>query len=297
MQLSTENLVLDANSAIDFQLHTTFSDGVWAPEGLIDHAKAAGFGLIAITDHDRTDTVAELQTLAAAKQMPVLVAAELSTRWRGESVDVLCFGYNPEAPALRQASTRVWDMQHANTTQAFAKMRAKGYTLIKDLLEDDEVEQAKMLATILALPSARQPQELTKLLPKLNAEFDEPALWKVMEEVGVRFEGNDIADVVAAVHEDGGVCLIAHPGRGVYYPVFDPPLLDELRAEVPIDGFEAYYPLHKPEQTAMYLDYAEKHDLLISAGSDSHGNNRDPIPYPAQHVRKLLERVGVTVKA
>lgn len=296
MELSTHNLVLDATSPIDFQLHTIHSDGVWSPESLLDHAKTAGFGLIAITDHDRVDTVAELQTLAHARQMPVLVAAELSTRWRGQSVDVLCFGYNPQAPALHQLSTKVWDMQSANTTQAFAKMRAKGYTLIKELLEDDEVEQARMLATILALPSARQPQELTKLLPKLGVDVDEPALWKIMEDVGVEFQGNDIAEVVEAVHADGGVCLIAHPGRGVYYPIFDAPLLDDLRAEVPIDGFEAYYPLHKPEQTAMYIEYADKHDLLVSSGSDSHGNNRDPIPYPAHYARKLLERVGVTVR-
>lgn len=296
MQLSTQNLVLDATSPIDFQLHTIYSDGMWTPEALIDHAKSAGFGLVAITDHDRVDTVADLQALATAKQMPVLVAAELSTRWHGQSVDVLCFGYNPQAPALRRVSTKLWDMQHANTRQAFANLRAKGYTLIKDLLEDDEVEQAKMLAAILALPSARQPHELAKLLPKLGVEIDEPALWKLMEEVGVRFEGNDIAEVVEAVHADGGVCLIAHPGRGVYYPIFDPPLLDELRAEVPIDGFEAYYPLHKPEQTAMYIEYADKHDLLVSSGSDSHGNNRDPIPYPAHYARKLLERVGITVR-
>ncbi|MCA0455274.1 MAG: PHP domain-containing protein [Chloroflexi bacterium] len=296
MPLSTQGLVLDANSPIDFQLHTVFSDGVWTPEGLLDHAKAADFGLIAITDHDRVDTVADLQTLAAAKGMPVLVAAELSTRWKGQSVDVLCFGYDPAAPHLRQVSTKLWDMQNANITQAFARMRSKGYTIIKDLLEEDEVEQAKMLAGILALPSARQPHELAKLLAKLGFEGDEPALWQAMQEVGVRFEGNEIAPVVEAVHADGGVCLIAHPGRGVYYPIFDPPMLDELRAEVPIDGFEAYYPLHKPEQTAMYIEYAAKHDLLVSAGSDSHGNNRDPIAYPAHYARKLLERVGVTVR-
>ena len=55
MELSTHNLVLDANSPVDMQLHTINSDGTWTPEGLVDYLKAEQFGLVAITDHDRVD--------------------------------------------------------------------------------------------------------------------------------------------------------------------------------------------------------------------------------------------------
>jgi hypothetical protein len=65
-----------------------------------------------------------------------------------------------------------------------------------------------------------------------------------------------MADIVDAAQRDGAVCLIAHPGRGGDNPAFDIALLDKLRAEVPIDGLEAQYPLHTPEQTAMYVEYA-----------------------------------------
>jgi 3',5'-nucleoside bisphosphate phosphatase len=92
------------------------------------------------------------------------------------------------------------------------------------------------------------------------------------------------------------VCLIAHPGRGDGYTCFDADLLDALRSETPIDGFEAYYPKHSPEQVAMYLDYARKYDLLTSAGSDSHGPEKPPIKYRAELGRALLERVGITMQ-
>jgi len=33
----TSDLILAAGDAIDLQMHTTFSDGAWAPEHLIGH--------------------------------------------------------------------------------------------------------------------------------------------------------------------------------------------------------------------------------------------------------------------
>ena len=70
----------------------------------------------------------------------------------------------------------------------------------------------------------------------------------------------------------------------------------ELRRAVPIDGFEVYYPAHTPEQIAMYLAYAQKHGLLISSGSDSHGPDNKPIKYRAELSRSLLERAGIQIK-
>ena len=87
----TSHLVLAADAAIDLQMHTTSSDGTWAPEQLIDYLVREQFGLVAITDHDRVDTAAVLQQLAAEKQLPILAAVEMSTSWSGELTDVLCY--------------------------------------------------------------------------------------------------------------------------------------------------------------------------------------------------------------
>src|SRR5262245_49716876 len=95
MKLSTTDLVLASDAAIDLQLHTTYSDGTWLPEQLIDYLAREQFGLAAITDHDRVDTVAALQHLALEKQVALLVATEMSATWQGGVTDVLCFGFDP----------------------------------------------------------------------------------------------------------------------------------------------------------------------------------------------------------
>src|SRR6187399_730082 len=100
VKATTEGLVLAADAVIDLQTHTILSDGVWTPEGLIDHFVREGFGLAAITDHDRADTAIELQRIAAEKGFPLLIAAEITCAWKGEMTDVLCYGFDPEKPAL-----------------------------------------------------------------------------------------------------------------------------------------------------------------------------------------------------
>jgi predicted metal-dependent phosphoesterase TrpH len=100
MNLSTTGLSLTADSAIDLHLHTTYSDGRWIPEPLLDYLLREQFRLAAITDHDRTDTVAVIQQLALDKHLPMLVGVEMTTTWKGEMTDLLCFGFEPNHNAL-----------------------------------------------------------------------------------------------------------------------------------------------------------------------------------------------------
>jgi predicted metal-dependent phosphoesterase TrpH len=285
VELSTRNLVLDGNSGVDMQMHTTNSDGTWSPEKMIDYLKAQKFGIAAITDHDRVDQTAVIQQLAIEKGQPILVAAEFSTHWRGKSVDVLCFGFDPDNETLKAVAASVLERQRENSRQVYDYLLKQGYRF---------EGEADVLEAVLKRPSARQPFALSDLLTTQG--LDAISAWKIIQAGGMSFTTTPIANVVEAVHNSGGVCLIAHPGRGEFWPVFDPQLLEDIRSDVPLDGFEAYYPLHSAEQTAMFVDYAETHDLLVSAGSDSHGKNRDPIQYPAKNSRKLLERLGIQVR-
>jgi len=74
MNPSTTGLHLAADAAIDLHLHTTYSDGRWTPEALLEHLLHEQFGLAAITDHDRVDMLAAMQQLALEKHLPVLAA-------------------------------------------------------------------------------------------------------------------------------------------------------------------------------------------------------------------------------
>src|SRR5713226_10768517 len=286
LEALTPHLVLAPDAAIDLQMHTIYSDGTWTPEQLIDYVVSERFGLICITDHDRVDTVASLQQLAAKKQLPLLAAVEMSTSWKGELTDVLCYGFDPEQNVLHDLAQDIARRQRENTREVYESLRKIGYTFANP----------QELVALLEKPSAQQPHELVALLKKQGYGTGEPSAGKLITDAGFFWVTIDIAAVVDAVHHNGGVCLIAHPGRGGGYTCYDASLLDQLRKAVPIDGFEVYYPAHTPEQIAMYLEYAQKHGLLISSGSDSHGPEYKPIKYQAVLSRSLLERVGIQIK-
>lgn len=285
MKLSTEGLVLAPDAAIDLQVHTHFSDGTWTPEALIEYLLQEEFGLIAITDHERVDSLVSIQELAIEKNMPILVAVEMMCRWQDGITDILCYGFNPENNELSALAEKSAQGQCENSEKIFENLSQKGFSF-----QEAEIHK------ILAKPSSQQPQEIFDFLTKNNYGTEEMPVGRLMKEAGFDWITSDIADVVKAAHQSDAVCLIAHPGRDDGFVCYDADLLDQLRQDVPIDGIEVHYPKHSPEQTAMFLEYVQKHDLLMSAGSDSHGSKKRPIKYPAHLSQKLLERVGIQIK-
>jgi len=287
MKSSTSGLVLASDASIDLQLHTVNSDGNWQPDELIDYLIKDGFKLAAITDHDRIDTAAALQKLALAKHFPLLIAVEMSAVWHGKATDVLCYGFDLDrSNDLNDLAQFVARRQRENTREVYGRL----------VLNDDlppESEDSNDLETILHTPSAQQPHDLVALIKKYRP--DHPAPDKLVKAAGLFFATVDIQAVVATTHKSGGVCLLAHPGRGGDSN-FDEALLDQLRREVPVDGLEVYYPGHSISRISRYLVYARKHNMLVSAGSDSHGRESLPVKYPANLCRMLLERLGIQIE-
>lgn len=284
MNLSATALRLAPDAAIDLQLHTTYSDGRWTVKQLLDYLHREQFGLVAITDHDCVDTAVTIQQLALEKQLPVLVAVEMTTTWKGEMTDLLCFGFDPTHNTLNDLAQDLLRRQQENSLEVYENLERQGYVFPPDAL-----------TAVLAKPSPQQPHALVALLKEHGYGLGDPSAGKLVSSAGGTLMTNDPAAVADAAHQSGGVCLLAHPGRTDGFMAFDGQLLDEFRQEVPIDGLEVYYPLHTPAQTAMYRDYAQRHRLLISAGSDSHGPDKPPIKYRAELCRALLQRVGIQI--
>ena len=291
MNLSAAGLRLAADAAIDLHLHTTYSDGRWAPEALLDHLLDEQFDLAAVADHDRADTVGTIQQLALEKSLPVLVAVEISSEWKGELVDMICYGFDPSHHALRDLALDTFHRQRQNSREVWENLERQGYTLPPGALAD-----------VLDKPNVVQPHALVAVLKEQgygrgepSAGRGEPRAGRILLEAGCAFATNEPAAVVEAAHRSGGLCLLAHPGRGDGFLTFDLESLDEFRRQAPIDGLEVFYPAHTPAQTAMFAEYARRHQLLVSAGSDSHGPDKPPIKYRAELCRDLLERVGVEI--
>lgn len=282
MKLST--IHLSSVSYIDLHMHTIYSDGTWTPEQLLEHLSAEQFSLAAISDHDRTEMVASIQQLAQERNLPVLTAVEMTTTWKGELVDMLCYGFDPEQNTICALAQDVYHRQQENTRAVFETLTRQGY-----------VFPAGALERLVALPVPCQPHAFSALLKEQGYGSAERSTGRILLDAGCAFATSEPAAVVEAAHQSGAVCILAHPGRDDGFVQFNSALLDEFRRIAPVDGLEVYYPVHTPAQKAMYLEYADQNHLLVSSGSDSHGPEKPPIKYPAELSRALLERLGIRV--
>jgi 3',5'-nucleoside bisphosphate phosphatase len=282
----TTKLTLKPDDAVDLHMHTTYSDGRWPAQQLIDYLAVEGFDLVAVTDHDRVDKVAEIQALGAQKGLTVLPGVEMSTQWSGGTTHVLCYGFDPANNELGALTEKVVRLQLENTNAVNAELRRRGY---------DFPRQQEVLATHGG--QLYRPSDNAQLLREHGYAPDKSTSMRMIYEAGYRSIRADIAEAVDVAHRSGAVCLIAHPGRSDSgFTFYDPTLLAQLYSEVPFDGVEVYHPYHSKENVQKYLEFVQEHNLLLSTGSDSHGiPNRMPIKHHAEVSRFLLERLGVTI--
>ncbi len=286
LQPLTTNLTLAPDASIDLHMHTNYSDGRWPAEQLIDFLVTEGFALVSITDHDRVDTVAGIQELATQQNLPVLAGVEMSTQWHGKMGHILCYAFDPQQNYLLEITEMVVNRQLENTYEVNEELRRKGYEFPRQ--EEVLAENGGKL---------RRPADNGRLLREHGYAPDWQTALHIIREAGFHSIMADMATTVDAAHRSGAFCLIAHPGRNERnFTFYDIALLDEVRAEVPLDGIEVYHPYNSPEMVKAYLEYVRKHHLLLSTGSDSHSlPNRMPIKHRAEISRDLLERVGIQV--
>lgn len=277
-------IAIKGESFVDLQTHTHLSDGHWTPEALIGYFVREGFAAAAITDHDRVDTMTTLQNIARERAFPLLVAAEMTTRWQNKIVDLLCFGFEANPTPLRELCDAVHQAQTETSRQVYQNLVQSGY-----FPRYDEAE----LTSLLNSTTSKQPNLLFDLFVHHNPERADDFM--PLKEAGYKLCTNPTDMVVEAAHRSGGVVLIAHPGRTDGFATFDADLLEQFRTEIPIDGIEVYYPRHTPEQIALYETYSRQHGWLMSAGSDSHTPEHPPIKYRADQCSALLARLDIKV--
>src|SRR5712691_11012129 len=192
------HIQITSDTPIDLQMHTTYSDGRWSAEQLFDYLAQEGFGLVAVTDHDRVDTVVSIQQLGAQKQVPVLPAVEISAEFHGKMADVLCFGFDPHDQALRAIADDVRQRQKDNAEEVYAELLRRGYHFPH--------RKAHLAATAGEL---RVAGDCGTLLIKHGYVKDWPSALELVTDAGYREMKADMAETVEAVHRSGGVALIA----------------------------------------------------------------------------------------
>jgi predicted metal-dependent phosphoesterase TrpH len=248
---------------IDLHSHTNESDGTCSPVELVNEAVRAGVRVLGITDHDTFaghDAAAEP---ARAAGVELICGIELSTKLRGHSAHLLGYflGARPAHNGLDEFRGWVADQQ-ASRRERNVRLAAR----LQELGFDITLREAEALGRgMTGRPHFARIMVEKGYVANLRQAFDD-YLDESAKGYVYRREP-EFAEGVERIRRAGGIASLAHPIR-VRGDVAA--MMPEL-CDAGLSAIEAYHSDHDARDTELFLDLAKRYGLLVTGGSDFHG--------------------------
>jgi predicted metal-dependent phosphoesterase TrpH len=246
----------------DLHTHSTASDGTLTPTALVGRAAAAGVRLLALTDHDTIDGVAEAAATARPLGLTLVPGVEISVTWGGRTVHIVGLGVNPDCPDLQAGLAGL---------RAFRDWRAEeiGRRLAKcGIAGAFEGARALSGGTLIGRTHFARFLVSQRLA---GCERDVFKHFLVNGKPGhVAGDWASLASAVGWIRAAGGQAVIAHPARYRLTRTRLLHLIGEFR-ELGGVGLEVVSGSHNRDDAFNFARHAREQRLLASAGSDFHG--------------------------
>lgn len=268
----------------DLHVHTTWSDGVFSPEYMVQKAKEAGLRAIAITDHDAIRGIDEANEAGDKIGVEIVPGIELSTSNGTHDVHILGYFFDPHHPDM------------LDYVEFFQKERIKRARKILEKLWKMGIRlNADVVISSAGHGAVGRPHIADALMEEgFVLSYDE-AFYKYIGDgkpAFVKKPNISPAEGIALIRKSGGLSFLAHPGMDLT----DDEIIQVVKQG--LDGIEILHPKHSEEKVNHFYKFANDHRLLVSGGSDCHGNRKGEmmmgkfnVPYKfIVEMKKVLRR-------
>lgn len=231
-------------------------------DDIIILAKNSGVTTLAITDHDCLAGVVRAELIGQRYGVTVIPAVEFSAtdyKRNNSKVHILC--YLPDKPERLEGLCKSNSLLRKRAGQMMVLKVAKKFPVTPEFItkccqgSTNIYKQHIMQALMECGYTTTIFGDLFKML------FSKESRINVLMES----KYPDPVDIINAIHEAGGIAVLAHPG---FYNNFE--LFEELIPQG-LDGVEVWHPENTPEQQEQLIKIAKKHGLVMTGGSDFHG--------------------------
>jgi phosphoribosyl 1,2-cyclic phosphate 1,2-diphosphodiesterase len=245
----------------DLHCHTRLSDGSMGIDDLIILAKKQGVDKIAITDHDCLAGTVRGRLIGERHGVTVIPGVEISATdsKRGRKVHLLC--YLSDSPNRLEGLCRDNLVKRKRASQHMVIKVSQRYPTTPEMI----VKCASGSTNIYKQHIMHALMECGVTDQIFGSLYDE--LFSRESDINVVVDAKfpEPSEILEAIHEAGGIAVLAHPC------LFDSlELLDELIA-LGLDGIEVWHPQCSEKQIDCLKAIANKHNLLMTGGSDFHG--------------------------
>jgi predicted metal-dependent phosphoesterase TrpH len=245
----------------DLHMHTTASDGRCTPRELVDRVVAAGITVMAVTDHDTTAAVAEVQALAHARGIEAHAGIEITAVEDGRDIHMLGYFYNPAEQRLIDFLRVQRETRIKRVHVIAARLAELGVPIDLQALLD---EAQRNVGRSIGRPQVARALQRAGHVADTREAFD-----RFLGNDGPAFvsrPGSPPEVVIGIIHRAGGVASLAHPGR----TRIDSRI--KALSLAGLDALEVYHSDHDQAAIERYHHMASELGMLMTGGSDFHGD-------------------------
>lgn len=245
----------------DLHIHTLESDGNMSPVDVIRLAQKHGLEIISITDHDTIKGYIKARDTARKLGIRLIPGVEITSDFNGRECHLLAYCFDPDHEIIRSLLT----------DHHYSRLE-RGKWIIEQLSKeglDLNIDEVKAEANGANLG---RPHIAAVLVDKgYVASYKEAFIRYLSDEAlgPIKNGYYDYQQVIKSVKVAGGAIVIAHPGN-----LYTQEELKKL-VEAGVDGIELIHPSHNYRTQQRIEKFAEKHNLLLTGGSDYHGGNSE----------------------
>ena len=245
---------------IDLHSHSTHSDGLTTAVDLVHKMKAAGVTIFALTDHDTTEGVGDAVAAGRKIGVEVVPGIEVSARFNGADVHVLGIGLDAGSSSLQSRLTAMRASRIERVERICAALGTLGLAL------SPKAVFAEAGGKSVGRKHVARAMEKAGLVKTQQEAFDK--YLATGKPANVAPNELSPADAAELIREAGGVSVLAHPG---FFD--DDALVERILDATPVRGLEVWHSYDSPKKHLRYEAIAHRRDLVMTGGSDFHGEN------------------------
>ena len=266
---------------IDLHIHSKSSDGNLTVEEIVTEAKVRNIGLMSITDHDSIGCQEKAMALARKNGIRYISGVELNVTFshpkyhedKSISLDFLGYQFDVKNKRLKDKLQQIAKYREERAAKILDNINVEFEKEGNEKLTKNEFEEIQnSVDGVLGRPHIAD-----YLVKKGIVKTKQEAFDKYLVKCDVPKYPLYIEEASRLVRNAGGIIVLAHPN--------DPhgtslvPLTKSLHEQTQIieesilryiDGVECWHSRNDALTTNHYIEFAKKHGLIMTGGSDCH---------------------------
>lgn len=244
----------------DLHVHTSFSDGLLSPADVVDMAIDKGLNGIAITDHDTILGIDQaINQGNKYKDIDIIPGIEFGCIFSNEEVHILGYFIDHTDFQLNQIIRKLRSSRIDRAIKIIEKLKELGISIslldVKTYSTEDNIGRPHIARTMVD----------NKYVENIKEAFDK-YLNRGKPAYVERYQLS-IIETISLIKSIKGLSVLAHPGL-----LKDTSIIEYCIANG-INGIECIHSKHTSENVKLFTDLANKNNLIITGGSDFHGNS------------------------